>query len=208
MLSAKRLLCLGAHSDDLEIGCGGTVLKLLALNPQMSVDWVILSASGERAAEARESAALLLDGAADANVVVEQFRERYFPYDPALKEYFDDLGGRLAPDLVLTPWRGDAHQDHRIVAELAANTFRHQLILQYEIPKYDGDVGRPNAYVHLDRTACQRKVDTILGCFRTQKDRHWFSDETFWAMLRLRGIESTAPSGYAEAFHARKIVLA
>lgn len=203
----RRLLCLGAHSDDLEIGCGGTVLKLLTMNPGMRVDWVVLSASGERAVEARESAALLLEGATESHVVVEGFRERYFPYDPGLKEFFDDLGRRLAPDLVLTPWKGDAHQDHRVVAELAANTFRDQLILQYEIPKYDGDVGRPNAYVHLDRDACQRKVDAIVGCFRSQKDRHWFSDETFWAMLRLRGIECAAPSGYAEAFHAHKIVL-
>ena len=208
MRSVERLLCLGAHSDDLEIGCGGTVLKLISLNPGMRVDWVVFSASGERAVEARESAAQVLASAAEAHVVVENFRERYFPYDETLKEYFDGLGRELAPDLVLAPWVGDAHQDHRVVAELAANTFRDPLILQYEIPKYDGDLGRPNAYVQLDRETAQRKVNTITGCFRTQKDRHWFSDETFWAMLRLRGIESHAPDGYAEAFHVRKIVLA
>ena len=202
-----RLLCVGAHSDDLEIGCAGTVLKLVAINSQLTVDWVVLSASGQRAAEARESASRLLGDVAEARVVVENFRERYFPYDAALKEFFDELGRDLAPDLVLTPWRGDAHQDHRVVAELAGNTFRDQLILQYEIPKYDGDLGRPNVYVQLDEQTCRQKVANILDSFPSQKERHWFSDDTFWAMLRLRGIESQAPSGYAEAFHCHKLVL-
>lgn len=206
----RSVLCLGAHSDDIEIGCGGTVLKLLETSPDLRVDWVVLTASGSgrRDAEARDSAAHLLKDALEVRIIVRHFRERYFPYEPEVKEFFDELGQQVTPDLILTPWREDAHQDHRIVAELAANTFRDHLILEYEIPKYDGDLGRPSVYVHLDQATCQRKVTTIVQCFPSQKDRHWFSEETFWAMLRLRGIESRSPSGYAEAFHCRKLVLA
>lgn len=203
----RSLLCLGAHSDDIEIGCGGTVLKLLELNPGLRVDWVVLTASELREQEARESAARLLEGAAETQIVVERFRQRYFPYEPGVKEFFDELGAQVMPDLVLCPWRQDAHQDHRVVAELAANTFRDHLILEYEIPKYDGDLGRPSVYVHLDRAVCERKIATMIECFPSQKQREWFSEETFWATLRLRGIESRAPSGYAEAFHCQKLVL-
>src|SRR5262245_44791123 len=143
-LARTRVLCLGAHSDDIEIGCGGTLLKLLATNPAIGVDWVVLSADGERATEAHASAERFLGPERTSRILVESFRERYFPYDPAVKEFFDRLGGETTPDLVLCPWQGDAHQDHRVVAELAANTFRDQLILEYEIPKYDGDLGRPS----------------------------------------------------------------
>ena len=207
-LAPARVLCLGAHSDDIEIGGGGTLLKLLALHPSMAVDWVVLSAEGDRASEARASAERFLGPNRPTRIRVESFRERYLPYDPAVKEYFDQLGREATPDLVLCPWQGDAHQDHRLVAELAANTFRDQLILEYEIPKYDGDLGRPSVYVHLSTAQAEEKTAALDESFPSQRDRPWFGAETFRALMRLRGIESRAPDGYAEAFHCRKLVLA
>jgi LmbE family N-acetylglucosaminyl deacetylase len=205
--AVSSLLCLGAHSDDIEIGCGGTVLKLLAANPEMSVHWVVLSADGARAAEARSSADRFLAGAAAGRVEVQTFRERYFPYRPDLKEFFDDLGTRARPDLVFTHHRDDAHQDHRVVAELTWNTFRDHLILEYEIPKYDGDLGRPNVFVGLDESIARRKTQAVLDGFPSQAERYWFTAETFLGLLRLRGVEARSPGGYAEGFHARKLVL-
>jgi LmbE family N-acetylglucosaminyl deacetylase len=205
--AVSSLLCLGAHSDDIEIGCGGTVLKLLSANPEMSVHWVVLSADGARAAEARSSADRFLAGAAAVRIEVETFRERYFPYQPDLKEFFDDLGTRDRPDLVFTHHRDDAHQDHRVVADLTWNTFRDHLILEYEIPKYDGDLGRPNVFVGLDESIARRKIQAVLDGFPSQADRYWFTAETFLGLLRLRGVEARSPVGYAEGFHARKLVL-
>ena len=207
-LSISRLLCLGAHSDDIEIGAGGTVLALLAQRPGIAVDWVVLSAEGDREREARASADRFLPTAGERRVSVQAFRERYFPYDPHIKEFFDELGRQPAPDLVLAPWRGDAHQDHRSVAELAANTFRDQLILEYEIPKYDGDLGRPSVFVHLTDAQADAKVAALLEGFPSQRAHDWFSEDTFRALMRLRGVESRAPDGFAEAFHCAKLVLA
>lgn len=206
-LDVSRVLCLGAHSDDIEIGCGGTILTLLEQRPGLQVDWVVMAADGVRVEEARRSAERILATAADRHISVRDFRERYLPYDPAVKEAFDDLGRQLRPDLVLCPWRGDAHQDHRTVAELAVNTFRDQLILEYEIPKYDGDLGRPSVYVRLSAAQAEAKVRSILDGFPSQAERPWFSEETFRALMRLRGIECRAPDGYAEAFHCGKLVL-
>jgi len=203
----SRVLCLGAHSDDIEIGCGGTVLKLVERHASLHVDWVVLSADGQRADEARAGAAAFLGGA-NCRVTLRNFRERYFPYTGAeIKGFFDELGNSTSPDVVFTHHLGDRHQDHRLIAELTWNTFRDQLILEYEIPKYEGDLGQPNAFVHLERGTAERKVDNILETFVSQRPRHWFSAETFWSTLRLRGIESRAPSGYAEAFTCRKLVL-
>jgi LmbE family N-acetylglucosaminyl deacetylase len=207
-LAVSRVLCIGAHADDIEIGCGGSILALLARDPGLSVDWVVLSADGERANEARASAARFLATANEHRVSVEGFRERYFPYDPALKEYFDALGADHQPEIVFTPWRGDAHQDHRTVAELAANTFRDQLILEYEIPKFDGDLGQPSVYIHLSEETADAKVAGLLEGFPSQLPRPWFTADTFRGLMRLRGIESRAPDGLAEAFHCRKLVLA
>jgi LmbE family N-acetylglucosaminyl deacetylase len=204
----STVLCVGAHGDDVEIGCGGTVLKLVASNPNLKVHWVVLSAEGRRVEEARASAEWFLDGAGERVVEVEAFRERYFPYLPQLKEYFDELKTRVAPDLVLTHRRADAHQDHRVVADLTWNTFRDHLILEYEIPKYDGDLGQPNVFVSLDEATARRKAQAILEGFPSQRDRYWFTEETLLALLRLRGIEAGAPGGYAEAFDARKLLLA
>ena len=207
-LSVNRLLCVGAHSDDIEIGCGGTVLKLLERHPNLAVDWIVLSADGEREREARTSAERILGADRPGDVRVEGFRERYLPYDADLKAYFDAVGREINPDIVLCPWSGDAHQDHRTTSELVANTFRDQLILEYEIPKYDGDLGRPAVYVQLTSAQADAKVAAIREGFPSQAERPWFTDETFRSLMRLRGIESRSPEGYAEAFHCRKLVLA
>jgi LmbE family N-acetylglucosaminyl deacetylase len=202
-----RLLVVGAHSDDVEIGCGGTVLRLVEDGLVASVGWVVLSAAGERAGEARASAAAFCAKAPEHEVVVGEFRDGFLPYQGwEVKEFFEGLK-RFDPDLVLTHRRDDAHQDHRLVGELTWNTFRDHLVLEYEIPKYDGDLGQPNVFVALDRARCERKIDLLMEHFRSQRDRRWFTEDTFWSILRLRGLESNSPSTYAEAFHARKLVL-
>ncbi|OFW62054.1 MAG: GlcNAc-PI de-N-acetylase [Actinobacteria bacterium RBG_16_64_13] len=204
----RSLLCLGAHADDIEIGCGGTVQDLLESNPGLQVHWVVLSAQGERADEARDSTDKLLANAGLSDVRIGDFAESCFPYlGRAVKDYVAGLGAEIAPDLILTHWRGDLHQDHRLVSELTWNTFRDHLILEYEIPKWDGDMGRPNTYVPLDRARCERKIDHLLSVFPSQANKDWFAAEVFWGLLRLRGMEARSPSGYAEAFHCHKLVL-
>ncbi|NJR49478.1 MAG: PIG-L family deacetylase [Leptolyngbyaceae cyanobacterium CSU_1_3] len=206
--SAYRILCLGAHCDDIEIGCGGTILKLIKTYPNAIFYWVVFSSSEIRAKEAFASANLFLRGATVQNIVVKNFRNSFFPFVGAeIKEYFEEIKQAFSPDLVFTHYRQDAHQDHRLISDLAWNSFRDHLILEYEIPKYDGDVGNPNFFVHLDEAICQRKIQTIMEVFETQKKRQWFTEDTFQALLRLRGVESNSPSKYAEAFHCRKIVL-
>jgi LmbE family N-acetylglucosaminyl deacetylase len=203
-----RVLCLGAHSDDIEIGCGGTILRLLESNPALEMRWVVFSGEPDRAAEARSSAEAFLGHGTNVLVEVETFRERYFPYVAAeLKERFDAFGSGAAPDLVFTHYRDDLHQDHRLLSELTYQAFRDQPILEYEIPKQDGDLGRPNVYVPLEPSHVERKVATILDSFATQRTKLWFSEETFRALMRLRGVEANAASGYAEAFHCRKLTL-
>jgi LmbE family N-acetylglucosaminyl deacetylase len=206
--AVREIVCLGAHSDDLEIGCGGTVRRLVAEHPDALVRWVVLSAAGERADEARSSASAWLADAGASEVVVEDFPDRFFPWHgERLKRWFSDLAARCSPDIVLTHHREDLHQDHRTVAELTWNAFRDQLVLEYEIPKWDGDLGRPNVYVPLDRSTCERKVSGLMEGFPSQRGRDWFSEDTFWALMRLRGVEARSASGFAEAFHARKLVL-
>ena len=203
-----RLLAIGAHADDIEIGCGATILRLVAEHPGLAVDWLVLSGHGDRAGEAADSAAAFLAGAGATRVMVEGFRDGFFPYDGgAVKERFERLKAEVAPDLVLTHRLEDRHQDHRLVAELTWNTFRDHLILEYEIPKYEGDLGRPNLYVPVGQEHGERKVELLRKCFPSQAGRSWWSDDTFWATLRLRGIECNAPGRYAEAFQARKLVL-
>jgi len=203
-----RILCLGAHPDDIEIGCGGTVLSLLDARPDAEVLWVVFGAHGARADEARASAAAFLEGAARAEVDVFEFRDGFFPARVgAIKERFEELKGRIEPDLVLTHRDADRHQDHRMVSELTWNTFRHHLVLEYEIPKYDGDLGRPNLFVPVTREVRARKVELLLEHFATQRSRTWFTAETFEGLMRIRGIECASPTGYAEGFHARKLVL-
>ena len=202
-----RLLCIGAHSDDLEIGCGGTVLELLG-RQSVSVTWVVLSGAGPRGEEARASARRFLSGARDSQVMVEQFRDGYFPSQHAgIKDFFERLKGRIQADVILTHCGADLHQDHRLVSELTWNTFRDHLILEYEIVKYDGGLGSPNLFVPLSARNRRRKVNLLLRGFGTQRSKRWFTAETFEGIMRIRGVECNASSGYAEAFYVRKIVI-
>lgn len=202
------ILCLGAHSDDIEIGCGGTVLSLAQQRPDARVHWTVFSADSRRADEARSSALRFLDGVAEKEVDVQSFRDGFFPYVGGdIKQYFEALKQRCTPDVIFTHYRDDRHQDHRVISDLTWNTFRDHFILEYEIPKYDGDLGAPNVFVALDKTVCQQKIRWVLDSFQSQANRRWFTDETFFALLRLRGVESASPSGYAEAFFCRKAVL-
>jgi LmbE family N-acetylglucosaminyl deacetylase len=203
-----RILCLGAHSDDLEIGCGGTIRRLIEANRNVVVHWVVFSASPQRAVEAQTSASRFLEGALRTEVIVKGFRDGFFPYVGAdIKEFFEELKPVCTPDLIFTHFRNDRHQDHRLISDLTWNTYRDHLILEYEIPKYDGDLGAPNFFVPLDEAICRNKVRWIVEGFQTQHNRHWFTEDTFNALLRLRGIEAGAASGYAEAFYCRKAVL-
>jgi LmbE family N-acetylglucosaminyl deacetylase len=201
---AKKLLFLGAHSDDIEIGCGGTILALAEGDPGLEIVWVVFSAAGKRRQEARSSAQLFLKGVSHAKVVLHNFETSYFPMQGKLiKKSFETLKQSFDPDLVFTHYRGDRHQDHRLLSDLTWNTFRDHLILEYEIPKYDGDLGIPNLFVPLDEAVCRRKTQHLCRIFGTQKTKHWFSEDTFLALMRLRGIECV--SKYAEAFHCRKM---
>lgn len=206
--SLRQVLCLGAHSDDIEIGCGGTVLKLIEKFPNLNFYWVVFTANGERYEEAVASANSFLKGVNQKTILVKSFRERFFPYvGTEIKEFFDRLSKDVSPDLIFTHYRNDLHQDHRMISELTWNAFRNHLILEYEIPKYDGDLGNPNVFVHLSEEIYRQKVTHLMEHFATQSNKHWFTEETFSAILRLRGIESNAPDKYAEAFYSRKIVL-
>lgn len=200
-----RILCLGAHSDDIEIGCGGTMLQLLEAQPEAAVYWVVFGAEGKREAEARDSAARYLDGIGNATVHVEPFPNSYFPeHWLAIKRVFEEELKPFAPDVIFAHYRDDRHQDHRVISDLAWNTFRNHFILEYEIPKYDGDIGQPNLYVPLPDDVVDRKIRGLMEVFATQHAHHWFSAETFRGLMRLRGLE--AATTYAEAFHARKVV--
>jgi len=202
------LLVLGAHSDDIEIGCGGTILKLLERDSSFRVFWVVLGANGDRRREAHMSADDFLKNVNQKNIIIKSFRDSFFPYiGSEIKEYFEVLKKQVSPDLILTHSREDLHQDHRLVSELTWNSFRDHLILEYEIPKYDGDLGQRNLYVHVDEQICRMKIGKILKHFVSQRDQHWFTDDTFLSIMRLRGIESNSPSGYAEAFLCRKLAL-
>jgi LmbE family N-acetylglucosaminyl deacetylase len=203
-----QILCLGAHSDDIEIGCGGTILSLLDWYPNATFAWIVFSGAGPRAAEAQASADAYLPADRRTLVTIRDFRDSYFPYQGAeIKSYFEELKLALAPDLILTHCRSDLHQDHRLINELTWNTFREHTILEYEIPKYDGDLGSPNIFVHLDEATCCRKLELLRRHYGSQASKPWFTDETFRALLRLRGIEARAPQNYAEAFYGRKLVL-
>ena len=202
-----RVLCLGAHSDDIEIGCGGTLLRLLRQNSRVFVHWVVFSADERREREARASARAFLRRAKQSTVAVHHFRDGYFPFvGGEIKDCFEALKG-LSPDVVFTHHCGDLHQDHRMIADLTWDTFRDHLILEYEIPKYDGDLGSPNVFVHLDKAVCARKLKYIVRHFQSQRAKRWFSAETFASLLRIRGIESNAPDDCAEAYYCRKICL-
>jgi LmbE family N-acetylglucosaminyl deacetylase len=201
-----RVLALGSHSDDIEIGCGGTLLALKAAGRPLDVRWEVFSTLGERREEARASAEELLDGVARAEVVLHDFRDGFLPYTGAAVKEAVEAAKAHAPDLIFTHQRHDLHQDHRLLCELTWNTFRDHLVLEYEIPKYDGDMGVPNVFMPLDAETCRRKVELLMRHFGTQRSKRWFTEDVFLGLLRLRGMES-GTSVYAEAFYGRKLVL-
>jgi len=205
----RRVLAIGCHADDIEIGCGGLLLTLAESSPGLEVDWVVLAAPGERADEARASAESFLSGVAAARVEVHDFRDGFLPYvGGEVKDVFEALKQRVDPQLVLTHAGYDFHQDHRLACELTWNTFRNHLILEYEIPKYDGDLGRPNLFMPLAADVVEQKLALLEQHFLTQAGKHWFDRELFLGLMRLRGMETAAPERYAEAFTCRKLVLA
>ena len=204
---ALNVLCLGCHSDDIEIGCGGTILRLAEQYPGAVFHWVVFSATGIREAEAQRAATLFVEPSRLKGPQLNKFQDGFMPFKGAeVKAVFEGLKG-ISPDLILTHNRKDAHQDHRLIAELTWNTFRSHLILEYEIPKYDGDLGQPNVFVPLEDAVRQKKVRYIVDTFQTQRSKRWFERETFLGLMRIRGMECNALSGYAEGFHCRKVVL-
>jgi LmbE family N-acetylglucosaminyl deacetylase len=201
------VLCFGCHSDDIEIGCGGAILRLQRDYPESTFHWVVFSATGHREEEARR-AALLFAGSRLRGPFIKNFPDGFLPYVGGdVKQTFEKLKTDIDPDLIFTHNARDAHQDHRLVAELTWNTFRNHFILEYEIPKYDGDLGRPSVYMPLEETIYLRKLKYIADSFLSQQNKPWFREDTFLALLRLRGMECNSPSGFAEAFYCRKMVL-
>jgi LmbE family N-acetylglucosaminyl deacetylase len=204
----RRVLALGSHSDDIEIGCGATLLALTRARPEIELTWVVLGAEGRREREARASAEAFVAAASRSEIVVQGFRDGFFPYvGGEVKDAFEELKNRLDPDLILTHSRHDLHQDHRLVCELTWNTWRDNLILEYEIPKYDGDLGTPNVFVPVSEEVAQEKLRLVLKAFESQSDKHWFDEQLFLGLMRVRGMEGRSPSGYAEAFTCRKLSL-
>ncbi|MGZ3480902.1 MAG: PIG-L deacetylase family protein [Myxococcaceae bacterium] len=204
----RRILALGAHSDDIEIGCGGTLLRLLAERPDLEVTWAVFCSTPERAREAEASAEQFLQGAARKRIVIRSHRDGFLPTEWAqVKEEFEELKREVTPDLILTHYREDRHQDHRVVSELTWNTWRNHLILEFEIPKYDGDFGTPNAFVPLSPATVEKKIELVLKAFPTQAGKSWFSADLFRAVARIRGMECQAEERLAEAFYCRKLVV-
>jgi LmbE family N-acetylglucosaminyl deacetylase len=201
-----KILCLGAHCDDIEIGCGGTLLKLLSAHPEAEVLWVVFCSTEERAQEARRCAEEFLKGSSRKRIQVFGYRDGFLPYDGAgVKEHFEALKKEFDPHIIFTHYLQDRHQDHRLISDLTWNTWRNHLILEYEIPKYDGDLGSPNVFVDLGETLCAAKVESIMRCYKSQRSKHWFEKELFLGLARVRGLESASKS--AEAFYCRKVLL-
>lgn len=201
-------LFLGAHSDDIEIGVGGTVLEWIATGVELDATWCVLSGSEARQAEAKAAAAAFLNGAHSVRVELAGFRDSHFPYQGGeIKSWLEALKARVAPDVVFTHRRDDAHQDHREVSRLTWNAFRNHLVLEYEIPKWDGDLGRPNLYVPLAGERMTRKLALLERHFASQRSKDWFDADTFRGLARVRGMECRAPERFAEAFVMRKALL-
>jgi LmbE family N-acetylglucosaminyl deacetylase len=202
-----KILCLGAHCDDIEIGCGGTIMRLVKEREVQHLKWLVFTSSEERAAEAKRSAEHFLLGCTRKDIVIKKFKDGFLPYVASeLKILFEEIKS-FNPDIIFTHYRHDLHQDHRTVCDLTWNTFRNHLILEYEIPKYDGDIGNPNCYVILSEEVTGEKINVITNCFQSQVGKQWFDKETFFSSMRIRGIESASPTKYAEGFYARKSVL-
>ena len=204
--SPKSILCLGAHSDDIEIGCGATLLRLIEEYEDVCIKWVVFSGNETRTLETKNSMDLFLQGLKTKDVEFKGFKDGFFPYDgKGIKLVFEELKNRVSPDIIFTHYRHDLHQDHRIISELTWNTFRNHLILEYEIPKYDGDMGSPNLFVHVNKEQCDKKVQFLMAAFESQRNKHWFTKELFQSILRIRGMESCSSSNLAEAFYCRKL---
>jgi LmbE family N-acetylglucosaminyl deacetylase len=202
-----QLLCLGAHCDDIEIGAGGTLLKMFENYPISYVKWVVFASNEVRKQEAIASAKRYLEGVPKHDIVVLDYRDAFLSYSGhEIKEHFEAIKREFTPDLVFTHYRNDRHQDHRLLSDFAWNTFRSHCIWEYEIPKYDGDLGIPNTYVQLTEAQANKKIDIILESFASQEGKHWFDRETFQALMRIRGMESACLTKYAEAFHVRKAI--
>ncbi len=202
-----RILCLGAHSDDIEIGCGGTILKIIENYNISSIKWVVFCSDEKRKKEAEKSAHLFLDKIGNIEITVKNYRDGFLPYlGYEIKDFFEELKTAYNPHLIFTHYRHDLHQDHRLICELTWNTYRNHFILEYEVPKYDGDLGQPNFYVSLNERQLKNKLNYLMESFQSQKSKHWFDNDTFSSIMRIRGLESASPSGYAEAFYSRKIV--
>ena len=201
-----RVLCVAAHCDDIEIGCGGTLLSLQVPGKKLIIDWVVMSGTAQRRQEAKSAMRMLLRPASRGDLLFGDFPDSQFPSAYAeIKDFCESLKLRPPPDLIFCHERCDRHQDHRVVNEIIWNTFRDHVVLEYEIPKWDGELGHPNVYVPVSKKQAGAKVDALLKAYRTQGAKDWFTRETFMAMLRLRGLECRSPSGYAEAFHGRKL---
>ena len=203
----RKVLALGAHADDIEIGCGGTILRLAGERRGLEVLWVVFSSTAERACEARASACAFLAGVATSNVIVRDYRDGFLPYTgAAVKDEFEALKRDFSPDLIFTHYRHDRHQDHRLISDLTWNTWRDHLILEYEIPKYDGDFGSPNFFAALAPSTLDRKIDLLMKHFPSQAAKPWFTADLFRAVARIRGMECAAAEGLAEGFYGRKAV--
>jgi LmbE family N-acetylglucosaminyl deacetylase len=201
----RRVLALGSHADDIEIGCGASLLALVRARPDVEVTWVVLGAEGVREREARASAEAFIGAAGTSEVLVHGFRDGFFPYiGGEVKAVFEELKSRFEPDVIFTHTRHDLHQDHRLVCELTWNTWRDHLVLEYEIPKYDGDLGTPNLFIPVSAELAREKVRLLHDLFVSQTVKHWFDEELFLGLMRIRGMEGRSPSGYAEAFTCRK----
>ena len=211
LTGAKRVLCLGAHSDDIEIGCGGTLLRLIEQNPSVQICWAVFSGNETRRGEAIASANAYLKPLPVTNkhVVTQNFRDGHFPVAFAeIKQVFETVKKQFAsPDLIFTHFRDDRHQDHRVIHDLTGNTWRDHTTLEYEIPKFDGDLAHPNVFAPIAESVLRRKAQMLAEHFKSQADKQWFTEEAFFALPRIRGIECNSPTKYAEAFHARKICL-
>jgi LmbE family N-acetylglucosaminyl deacetylase len=203
----RSLLLLGAHADDIEIGCGATLLRLLDQSPELAVNWVVFSASPQRRQEAALGAELFLKQCKSTHVMIHEFEDSFFPYQgEEIKRLFHQLAREVQPDLIFTHRRDDAHQDHRTIAELTWCAFRNHQILEYEIPKYEGDLGNPNLFFSAEESLCQKKVEILTQAYPSQQEKHWFTPDVYWSVLRLRGVECCSPTRYAEGFYARKLV--
>jgi LmbE family N-acetylglucosaminyl deacetylase len=202
------VLCVGAHCDDIEIGCGGALIELRARYPRAKFHWAVFSSDAVRKPETLAAAAEMLGQGPHLTLDVLDFRGSYFPAEwSAIKDALEGVKTRIKPSLVFTHFLQDRHQDHRVLAELSWNTFRDHAILEYEIAKFEGDLAQPNVYIPLSTGVMERKVEALMRCFPSQHSRTWFDPDLFRGHMRLRGIECNAPSRFAEAFHARKLVL-